>query len=277
MNNKDLIKQYVNTGLELPEYQISRLSNKDLRSYLRVRLNSGSVLSRYEMDRLSSDEIKTYVLNRLKKGNMLNSFEYNHLDDKYKDMYAKHNYFSSSSIEKIGMDSLDDDYINRVIKLRSSKDILNNLYTIMHYAISKQQVIHKLIDEKSEIFNDNYNLSYLFRYLNTNEQKTAIAIRLMNKYLENAEDGFNTKNSPMSALLENLDSPIQFIKYILDTNLKLNGGEKFKMDGETLFTLFEYIKDNKFIGLLVQYIDKHVDLEPTEQNYINYLKTTYNL
>ena len=30
MNNKDLISQYVDTGLQLPEYQVSQLAQKDI-------------------------------------------------------------------------------------------------------------------------------------------------------------------------------------------------------------------------------------------------------
>jgi hypothetical protein len=38
MDNKDLIRQYVNIGIRLLEYQLNRLSVNDLRTYLRVRI-----------------------------------------------------------------------------------------------------------------------------------------------------------------------------------------------------------------------------------------------
>jgi hypothetical protein len=38
MDNKDLIRQYVNIGIRLPEYQLNRLSVNDLKTYLRVRI-----------------------------------------------------------------------------------------------------------------------------------------------------------------------------------------------------------------------------------------------
>ena len=37
MDNKDLISQYVDTGLTIPEYQLMQLSNNDRKSYLRKR------------------------------------------------------------------------------------------------------------------------------------------------------------------------------------------------------------------------------------------------
>ena len=40
MNNKDLIRQYVNTGLELDSYQINKLSNNFKRSYFKVRMRN---------------------------------------------------------------------------------------------------------------------------------------------------------------------------------------------------------------------------------------------
>jgi hypothetical protein len=35
MNNKDLIRKYVDTGLKLPIYQITQLSGADKKTYLR--------------------------------------------------------------------------------------------------------------------------------------------------------------------------------------------------------------------------------------------------
>lgn len=52
MSNKNLIKQYVNTGVKLPEYQMSKLSNNDLKSYFRRRLQQTG-LSDYELYKLN--------------------------------------------------------------------------------------------------------------------------------------------------------------------------------------------------------------------------------
>ena len=38
MDNKDLIRQYVDTGLQIPEYQFNQLSNNDKRTYIRKRI-----------------------------------------------------------------------------------------------------------------------------------------------------------------------------------------------------------------------------------------------
>ena len=68
MNNKDLIRQYVDTGLELPEYQINQLPNNLLRTYLRKRIisvnrNNGRMLRYYELKKLTPDELNQYLAN----------------------------------------------------------------------------------------------------------------------------------------------------------------------------------------------------------------------
>jgi hypothetical protein len=37
MTNKDIIKQYVNTGVSIPEYQFNKLNSGFKKSYLRAR------------------------------------------------------------------------------------------------------------------------------------------------------------------------------------------------------------------------------------------------
>lgn len=48
MDNKDLLRQYVDTGLRIPEYQIRQLSNNNKKTYLRKRLISQDELYTYE-------------------------------------------------------------------------------------------------------------------------------------------------------------------------------------------------------------------------------------
>ena len=52
MNNKELISQYVDTGLRLPQYQIEKLSSNEKKTYMRKRMiaiqHTGS-LSNYEI------------------------------------------------------------------------------------------------------------------------------------------------------------------------------------------------------------------------------------
>lgn len=64
MTNKDLISQYVDTGLDIPEYQINKLSSNDKKTYIRKRLISaqnGVRLENYEFKMLTPDERKEYL------------------------------------------------------------------------------------------------------------------------------------------------------------------------------------------------------------------------
>lgn len=61
MNNKDLIKQYVDTGLEIPEYQYSQLSPNDLKTYGRKRIiahNMHADDEGYNFYKLDTNELK---------------------------------------------------------------------------------------------------------------------------------------------------------------------------------------------------------------------------
>jgi hypothetical protein len=67
MTNKDLISQYVDTGLELPEYQVMKLSNQDMKTYIRKRWiafqqQRYSKLRDYEIKLLTQDQRFQYVL-----------------------------------------------------------------------------------------------------------------------------------------------------------------------------------------------------------------------
>ena len=64
MTAKELISQYVDTGLKLPEYQVNKLSNQDKKTYIRKRLiaaQSGGYLDLYEMELLNPDEKDNYI------------------------------------------------------------------------------------------------------------------------------------------------------------------------------------------------------------------------
>ena len=69
MTNKDIIKQYINKGSSIPEYQMNKLNNNLLKSYLRKRIlickNSDYtdiyLIKTYEWLKLSEEQ-KRYVI-----------------------------------------------------------------------------------------------------------------------------------------------------------------------------------------------------------------------
>ena len=251
MNNKDLIKQYVNTGLRIDDYQINRLSPNDLKSYLRVRLIAGK----------------------------LNSTEFNKLDDAEKEKYIKgiDKFDLEREIDNIAYKNPYDKFLNLVIKYRSSSEIKENFTSLMVYANSKTQIINSVIDEIGTIFSSKKDINNLFYFLNTDEQKLAAGIRLMNKNLEYIQEGgFTADNSPMVEILDKLENQTLFIKYIIDTNVKRNGGEKIELDEETFLSIIMNV-DEKHLGLIIRYLEKYVNLTPKQKSNISYVKKGYNL
>lgn len=248
MNNKDLIKQYVNTGVRLPDYQISRLLPNDLKSYLRVRMVAGEL-----------DSTEFNLLDEVEKDNYIQNLKYYELEESFHSMYK---------------DKPIDDYIMRFIKLRSPSDIKNNISTMMYYA--DPELIYKIIDEVGPIFGGEGNVYELIKHFDTDEEQLEFAIKLMNTNLANAQDGFNRTNSPMIELLYYLDLQPEFIKYVFDTNIKLNGGKKIKLDDRTFLGLFDKINEEN-MEFLIQYLEKYVKLDSSQLNYIQEMKDDYNL
>jgi hypothetical protein len=60
MTNKDLISQYVDTGIGIPRYQYDRLPIWAKKTYLRKRLIRGIIKS-YEFDDLSHEQQMQYL------------------------------------------------------------------------------------------------------------------------------------------------------------------------------------------------------------------------
>jgi hypothetical protein len=63
MTNKDLISQYADTGLELSEYQVNKLSSSDKKTYIRKRIifcinTQSSLLTDYEYSLITDENEK---------------------------------------------------------------------------------------------------------------------------------------------------------------------------------------------------------------------------
>jgi len=58
MTNKDLISQYVDTGIKLPEYQVNKLSSSDNKTYIRKRIIRMEIINNH--DWMDYDELETY-------------------------------------------------------------------------------------------------------------------------------------------------------------------------------------------------------------------------
>jgi len=84
MTNKDLIKQYVDTGILIPEYQFNQLSNNLKTTYLRKRGIVGNLID-YEIIMLP-DDVRTKYIKKLKSNGIFNLLYYSKEPDKIKDI-----------------------------------------------------------------------------------------------------------------------------------------------------------------------------------------------
>ena len=92
MNNKQLLQQYADTGIELPEYQIKSLPSDLLKTYIRKRLiaaeGGDGYLSDYEFELLTSDQRFQYVIKSLENGYIILNKQFELLTPDQRFQYA---------------------------------------------------------------------------------------------------------------------------------------------------------------------------------------------
>ena len=89
MNNKDLIAQYIDTGLRIPKEQMVQLPTWAKKTYMRKRMiaaknRAGYILGDYELDLLEKDTLSKYLNWRLKTNFHLENYELNRLTPDHK-------------------------------------------------------------------------------------------------------------------------------------------------------------------------------------------------
>lgn len=248
MNNKDLIKQYVNLGLRLPEHQVNQLTGSDLKSYLRMRIiaiGHGS----YE--------------------NEILGYEYKRMDDEQKD--ALINNLNYASIEDAMMTlnwrAGSDDFVKRLIVLRPNSDIIYNLIYILRNTHSTVNIIYELLNVRGPIFNDNYNMNVFLSYFESPDNKLKFCMEYLKLLSAKTKKNMTTINSPITAMLGKLDSVFckTLSKYFIMLNsTKPNGN---KLDGETFFAMLNNTSDSTF-DELSSFMVGRLDLSPNQLEFI---------
>jgi hypothetical protein len=197
MTNKDLIKQYVDTGLQLPEYQISKLSNNFKGTYFRKRfiaVKQGSRLSDYEYI-LLPDKLKLeYIKMKISNGRALSDQEYSDAPDDLKQEYIKMKISNGRALSdqeySDAPDDLKQEYISKLnpywekltkkqfeetpdeLKIKyldKKKDIIDikkwEPWLVGFYESLK---FKKYLDEYRALDNDKDRLKYLYDLINKN-------------------------------------------------------------------------------------------------------------
>ena len=248
MNNKDLIKQYVNLGIRLPEHQVNQLTGSDLKSYLRMR-NIAIGHGTYE--------------------NEILGYEYKKMDDDQKDVLI--NNLNYSSIEDAMMTlnyrAGSDDFVKRLIKLRPSSDITYNLIYILRNTHSPINIIYELINLRGPIVNENRNMSIILSYFESGDNKLKFCMDYLKLLSDKLPKNMTAMNSPITAMLGKLDSMFckTLSKYFITLNsTKPNGN---RIDGDTFYSILNNTSDSTF-DELSDFMIQNLDLSPNQLDFI---------
>ncbi len=100
MNNKDVIKQYANKGILIPEYQMNKLNPNLLKTYLRKRILMAS-----------EHHIQDYELNKMDNGHIKMLFENNDSLLLPNNIFEKVRYFSNIDTLHLDVSIIPDDVV----------------------------------------------------------------------------------------------------------------------------------------------------------------------
>jgi hypothetical protein len=248
MNNKDLIRQYVNIGMRIPEYQMNQLSNNDLKTYLRMRtINLGNNV--YD--------------------NELLGYEYKKMGDAQKDALIKNlNYASiEDAMMTLNYRAGSDDFVRRLIAIRPNSDILENLIYILRNTHSPIKIIYELINVRGPIFNDNYNMNIFLSYFESDDNKLKFSVEYLKMLSAKTNKNMSTINSPITAMLGKLDSMFckTLSKYFIMLNLTKPNGKK--IDGETFYAMLNNTSDSTF-DEISNFMKDKLTLSPNQLDFI---------
>ena len=188
MRNRDIIKQYVNTGAYLPEYQVNKLNNSLFLTYVRKLIidcdYSFDLKSALIRVKKSNDYIKTktieYVLNNKKHisiANLINYYEEKHIEQYIDGMIET----DPTNVAEYYLKFMNDDKLNNFIDDMVSTKQFRVLRVIDLDNITNKIIERRIINILIESI-DEYNTSHLrqsiFDIL-TDEQK----LNYINKFI----------------------------------------------------------------------------------------------
>lgn len=185
MNHKDLIKQYVDTGVKIPEYQVMKLSGADGKTYVRkqlIRKNNIHSLEYYEQEiyfkTLSKEEFRKSIIKEfdyiMEHNGHFNIYLYKALTDEWKLKVIKVHIENDIEISDKVLDNSSEEiksyYLNRVM----SEGL--NIYIGLWLNFSEEEKIQyfkSLIINKStgngqkwyKLMPDNLKLEYLEMFI----------------------------------------------------------------------------------------------------------------
>ena len=120
MKNKDIIMQYINTGLEIPDNQIKKLNGSLLNSYLRKR-NIAGYLNNLEFNLCPNDLKLQYIETQILKGRALTDEEFNWCSNDLKLKYIETQISNNNGLTDEEFNWCSDDLKLKYIEKRTLK------------------------------------------------------------------------------------------------------------------------------------------------------------
>ena len=248
MDNKDLIKQYVNLGLRLPEHQVNQLTGSDLKSYLRMRI---------------------IAIGQGSYDNELLGYEYKKMDDDQR--YSYINNLNHTSIEDAMMTlnyrAGSDDFVGRLIRIRPTSDITGNMLYILRNTHSPISIVYDILRLHGPIFNSNYDMRLILDLFDSEPARLKFCMEYLKLLSGKLGKNMTTVNSPITSMLNQLSSETckTLSKYFITLNSSKPNGDK--IDGETFFLLLNNTSDSTF-DEVSKFMKQHLVLSPNQLDFI---------
>jgi hypothetical protein len=152
MTNKDLITQYADTGLQLPEYQVSKLPNWAKKTYIRKRFigmgNGGYNLFDYELLLLPSEQQSEYI-NRLDSSYFHAFISNGDMDRAFNIIFKYKKKFNDSDVRVlIQLARNKDIMINKIIKLKGGDLTDDNYMVFLNHVTDKESITNIILKDK---------------------------------------------------------------------------------------------------------------------------------
>lgn len=246
MNNRDLIKQYVDSGLKTPERQFNQLSGSELNTYLRKRLiaqehtnNTDGSITFYEYGKFTPEQ-KLKLVSMTTEDNLraiLINFDYN-----------------------------DNDFIGLLIEHKDKDFLKENTYILLNYSSNNYSTIRLLIDKLGKDLDQNVvkEINNELKDGYSDSDRIDILKNILKQY-----DELDLYHAPLDMLLTcSHPEENDFIKYIVKSVEEKETYDKPRIDLYTLRTLFSYAQDREFETELAKYVLNYFYTFQDEQEYL---------
>jgi len=146
MNNKQLLQKYVDTGVQLPEYQVRSLPDNLKNTYIRKRLiaieQTGDYLEDYEFELLTQDQMGQYAMKMAEKDRDISDDQFRLLTQDQRFQYAmkrvENGYYVT--FEKFELLTQDQRFQYAMKMVENGGDIFDNQFKLL---TPEQQKIYK--------------------------------------------------------------------------------------------------------------------------------------